>query len=117
MVDTYNPGGIIPPPPIDLNPPVQEAQVVPENNTPIPVGPIAPVVELDKPVEHKYRAVRGSGDQVFLIVENRKHWVLNPETFSKLGFKFGEEEKVEQAYLSTLLPGETITSQNYTKFL
>ena len=110
-------------------PPVQEAEVVEATQEAPPAPKSTPtdapktaeepkeeqvVVEVKK--EHKYRAVRGSGDPIYLIVEGKKHWVLNGETYKKLGYSFGEEDKIEQSELATYPPGKPVTQDNYEEF-
>jgi hypothetical protein len=68
------------------------------------------------PSTYKYRAVRGSGDPIYLLVDGKKHWVLNGETYKKLGYSFGEEEKIEQSELATYPPGKPITGDNWEEF-
>ena len=81
--------------------------------------PEKPTEEQKVPVkkEHKYRAVRGQGDPIFLIVEDKRHWILNSAVFGKLGYAFGEEETIPPAELNTYLPGETITIENVGKYV
>lgn len=125
MADDY---GVVPPWRIPEPPPsVQEAEVIKpvEDKPPEAVeSPVVaeqpkvaqPIPEQPKPV-HKYRAVRGGGDPIYLLVEGKKHWVLNAETFRKLGYRFGEEEKIEPSELATYMPGKPITAENYTEFM
>ena len=111
MTDFWN-QGIIPPTPI------QEAEIVEETKEELsPSISVNTSVSKQEVTEHKYRAVRGSGDPVYLIIDNKKHWVLTADVFKKLGFKLGEEEKVENSELATYLPGETITPENVNKYL
>jgi len=101
--------GIIPPPAPNISPVV---------DTPIP-APIqeAEVVADEAKVEHKYRVVRGSGDPVYLIKDNYRHWVMNLQVMEKLGYKLGEEEKLTQAEMNTFVPGKAITMENVGDFL
>lgn len=108
MDNNYEPGVIPPPPPnivapVDpvAPPPVQDAEVVPD----------------EPKVEHKYRLVRGSGDPVYLIKDNYRHWVMNLQVMEKLGYKLGEEEKLTQAEMNTFLPGKAITMENVGEYL
>ncbi len=119
MADDY---GVIPPWRVPEAPPaIEGAEVIkPVENKPpevveAPVKAEEPPVVQPKPI-HKYRAVRGGGDPIYLLVEGKKHWVLNAETFRKLGYRFGEEEKIEPSELATYLPGKPITAENYEEF-
>jgi hypothetical protein len=129
--NTGNPCNVIPPWRVPEPPPaVEEAEVV---NKPTPEVVESPTTA-EKPPEgysssvspsgipstspstHKHRAVRGSGDPIYLIVDGKKHWVLNGETYKKLGYSFGEEEKIEQSELATFPPGKPITQENWEEF-
>lgn len=118
MTDYWNAG--IVPPSDNISPEVSSTQAAQEE-LPSYEGSTGPSHSTEMPkeekVEHKYRAVRGSGDPVYLIIDNKKHWVLTADVFKKLGYKLGEEEKVENSELATYLPGETITPENYEKYL
>ena len=74
-------------------------------------------VEAEEQPKPKYRVVRGSGDPIYLLTpDHKKHWILNAETFTKLGFKFGDEEKIENSELATYIPGEPITLTNWEQY-
>jgi hypothetical protein len=112
-------GANIQPPPAPVNnlvpeTPIQEAEVVSEPAVPVPQAPVTPTPEKR---EHKYRAVRGGGDQIFIIKDGKRHWVLNAQIYEKLGYRFGEEDRVEQSEIATYLPGETITTVNVDQFI
>jgi hypothetical protein len=52
--------------------------------------------------------VRADGDKVFLLKGGKRYWVTSAEVFAKLGFKFGDEVKIDQATLSVIPEGEPI---------
>jgi len=96
--------------------PQESAKFVPAQETKTADVPKTDQVAVEEKKEHKYRAVRGSGDPIYLLVEGKKHWVLNADVYKKLGYSFGEEEKIEQSELATYLPGKPITGENWEEF-
>ena len=122
MVDFYDPG-IVPPPPFPFD-------AVRETSKPVEEAPEQPVQEVkaEEPAQEtkeqvqeapkpKYRAVRGSGDPIYLLTpDNKKHWVLSAQVYTSLGYKFGDEEKMENSELATYMPGEAITLENWEKY-
>lgn len=52
--------------------------------------------------------VRSIGDKVWLLRGGRKHHVTSPEVYNKLGFKFGDESKIDDATLDVIPEGEPI---------
>jgi hypothetical protein len=99
---------------------VVDAEVVKNLDQEVVQAPVAveePKVEQVVVPTKKYRAVRGSGDPIYILKDGKKHWVLNGETYKKLGYEFGEEEKIEQSELATYPPGKPITQENYTEFI
>ena len=116
MNNDNNPYGVIPPPPLqeEVKPPmyseVQEAELVTSSKE-------TPTKVEEEKKEHKYKLVRGSGDPVYLVTPDRKrHWIINPILMTKLGYKFGEEDKMTPAEVSALQPGEPITFDNWEKY-
>jgi len=79
-----------PPAPEIPKPPVQEAETV------SPSG------------EWQGLPVRTMGDRVFLLKGGKKYWVSNPEVYNKLGFKFGDEVKIDQSSLDIFPEGEPL---------
>lgn len=71
-----------------------------------PVQPVQPTVSGTD--EWKGLPVRAVGDRVFLIKGGKKYWVTNPEVYTKLGFKLGDEVKIDQATLDVLPDGDPI---------
>lgn len=69
-----------------------------------PVTPIQPVQE----GEWKGLPVRALGDRIFLLKGGKKYWITSGEMYSKLGFKFGDEVKIDQATLDVIPEGEPI---------
>jgi hypothetical protein len=81
------------------NKPVQEAEVLsPSLTPPMPQAPN----------EFQGLPVRAGGDRVFILKEGKRHWVSTPEAFARLGFKLGDERRIDQATLSVLPEGEII---------
>ena len=78
---------------------VQEAEIVP----PAPVPPMP-----QTQTEFAGLPVRASGDKVFILKDGKRHWVTSPEAFAKLGFKLGDERRIDQATLAVLPEGEPI---------
>ena len=71
----------------------------PENISPPP----AP-----QPEEFKGLPVRAGGDRVFLLKGGKKFWIMNAEAFARLGFKFGDEARIDEATLSVIAEGEPL---------
>ena len=78
----------------------------PAGATPAPAP--APAPEPEEPKEFVGLPVRASGDRVFILKGGKKHWVVNPEAYSKLGFKFGDEARIDEATLAALSEGEPL---------
>lgn len=80
-----------------------------------PVKPAEPVVEARaeavaevKPNEFVGLPVRAGDDRIWLLKGGKRHWITNAEVYSKLGFKFGDERKIDQETLSVLTEGEPV---------
>ncbi len=78
--------------------------------------------EIDKVVTElsitdKFPSVRATGDEVYLIKDNEKHWITNPETYSLLGYKFGDEIIISPSELANYKTGQAITKVNYQEFI
>jgi hypothetical protein len=58
--------------------------------------------------EFKGLPVRSGGDRIFLLKGGKKAWIANAEAYSKLGFKFGDESKIDQSTLDVIPEGEPI---------
>jgi hypothetical protein len=70
-----------------------------------------PVVEPQGATEEadfKGLPVRAGGDMIFLLRNGKRAWVTSAEVFSKLGFKFGDEVKIDQATLNVIPEGEPL---------
>jgi hypothetical protein len=79
----------------------------PEISMPVPTPPTesTPPVESD---DWKGTPVRSNGDRVFLLKDGKKYWVTNAEVYNRLGFKFGDEVKLDDATLAIIPEGEPI---------
>jgi len=82
--------------------PAEGAVAVPE-----PVVKEAETV-VEEPKEWIGLPVRADGDRVYLLKDGRKRWITSAEVFSNLGFKFGEEVRIDQATLSVIPEGEPV---------
>ncbi len=49
-----------------------------------------------------------SGNKVYLILENKKHWFTNEQSFVSLGYKWGWIKEVDSEYLNSIADGEDI---------
>jgi hypothetical protein len=78
----------------------------PPTPPPQPIQP--PPAPQPLPNEFKGLPVRAGGDRVFLIKAGRKYWISNPEAMSKLGFKLGDEARIDQETLDCLAEGEPL---------
>ena len=58
--------------------------------------------------EFKGLPVRVEGDKIFLLKNGKKHWISSAEALMNLGFKFGDEVKIDQATLNALPEAEPI---------
>jgi len=74
---------------------------------PMPGAPAGPTLEVKE--EWQGLPVRAGGDRIFLLKGGKKYWVQNAEAYQKLGFKFGDECKIDQATLDALEDGDIIT--------
>lgn len=57
-----------------------------------------------------------TGDKIYLVKDDKKYWIKNPETLRALGFDFGAERLVGQDEFSLLESGEPIDMSNYRLF-
>lgn len=66
--------------------------------------------EAEKPVSKKWIGlpVRGDGDKVFLLRGGKKHWITSPKVYEALGFKFGDEGKLDEKTLQVIPEGEPL---------
>ena len=83
---------------------IEEAEVVANENTEKKEEPIVEAV----PTEWQGLAVRADGDQIFILKEGKRRWVTSPEAYSKLGFKFGDERKLDRETLILIPEGTPI---------
>jgi hypothetical protein len=93
---------------------------VPEPGPEVPTYPAKQIPQAEQsqakrptgqPVEQKeFRGtlVRATGDKIFLLKEGKRHWVSTPQALQNLGFKFGDEVRVDDATLMSLAEGEVI---------
>lgn len=85
----------------DVPPDVQVTNVA--DVPPVPQPPAA-----ISPEGFKGLPVRAEGDKVFLLKGGKRCWITSAEVFTKLGFKFGDEVKMDQATLNIIPEGEPI---------
>ena len=89
-----------------VQPPVASSNIPPAQAVQPP--PVPPVSGIPTTSEFKGLPVRAGGDRVFLLKDGKKHWIMTAETFARLGFKFGDEVKIDEATLAVLPEGEPI---------
>lgn len=86
---------------------------------PAPVTPpvLQPVNQSDvqtigdvRPVQGEWQGlpVRAVGDRIFLLKNGKRSWITTKEVYERLGFKFGDEVKIDQATLDVIPEGEPI---------
>jgi hypothetical protein len=81
----------------------KEAEVVPG------IADVPPQTEVEvKPTEWQGLPVRADGDKIFLLKDGKRRWFTSAEAFAKLGFKFGDEVRIDQATLILIPEGEPI---------
>lgn len=73
---------------------------------------IVPIVSSNKVVR-----CQPTGDQVFLIRDNKACWVKTPEVLSALGFGFGDVSEIPSKDFYQLEYGPTITMENVNEFI
>ena len=49
-----------------------------------------------------------TADRVYLIKDGKKHWIKNPETLAKLGFKFSDVKSIKNEEMAKFETGEAI---------
>lgn len=76
----------------------------------VPPAPPAPIPQVPVTTNDDFKGlpVRAGGDRVFILLKGKKYWVSSPEALSKLGFKLGDEAKIDQETLDVLPEGEPI---------
>jgi hypothetical protein len=52
--------------------------------------------------------VRTEGDRIWLLKDGKRFWVTSKEIYESLGFKFGDERKIDEATLMCLAEGEPL---------
>lgn len=88
--------------------------VPPTPPQPAPVVPAPPTNEVQAPItppvqgQFKGLPVRAMGDRVFLLLKGKRYWVTTVEVYNKLGFKLGDESKIDEETLAALPEGEPI---------
>ena len=80
--------------------------VIVQNPADLPPVPQPPTPMLLS--EFKGLPVRADGDKVFLLKGGRRFWITSAQVYSKLGFKFGDEVKIDQATLNVIPEGEPL---------
>lgn len=73
-------------------------------------------VVVDVPVEETTASVEGfkglpvrvEGDRIWLLKNGKRQWVTSKEVYESLGFKFGDERKIDEATLMALPEGEPL---------
>lgn len=58
--------------------------------------------------EFKGTPVRATGDKVFILKGGMKYWVSTPEAYERMGFKFGDEVKVDDETLAVIPEGDPL---------
>lgn len=112
-------GKPIVPPTVAQAPSIVNKEATPSNNTvndPIKEAELAvekakATLEQAKKAKTKDSlglAVRGSGDNVYLLGKGKKRWVTTAEVYANLGFKFGDEVKLDDETLAVIPEGEPI---------
>lgn len=46
-----------------------------------------------------------TGDRIYLVQDETRYWIKNPETLEKLGFNFGQEETINFSEMNKLTDG------------
>ncbi len=97
---------------------VQEAEIISEPAPSIPVEDVKPVESIippeklaEKPLgDIEVRPVRTdeTGDKVYAIRGDKRYWIRNPETMSKMGFYLGSEKKIPFSELLQFSEGEPV---------
>lgn len=74
---------------------------------PIPPAPVPPV---EKPTVSGFKGlpVRAEGDNIYLLRDGKRFWVTSAEVYERLGFKFGDEAKLDQKTLEVIPEGEPL---------
>ena len=52
--------------------------------------------------------VRAEGDKIWLLGNGVRRWITTAEVYEKLGFKFGDEGRIDQETLNVIPEGEAI---------
>ena len=78
----------------------------PELTEEVPVVPAEPQEAVSTPTTGI--PVRLEGDRIYLLKDAKKHWITSAEAYEKLGFKFGDEYKIDQASFDLFSEGEPI---------
>lgn len=55
-----------------------------------------------------------TGDKIYLVRENTKHWITSPAVLAELGFNFGQEKDLDT--LNSIQSGEPIRMDNVDQF-
>lgn len=71
--------------------------------------------ELDYPQPFLARTI-ATGDKMFLILDNKRHWIMSPEVLHGLGFEFGDEKEIKYTQLTKFEEGEAVNLTEMEKF-
>ena len=71
-------------------------------------GATRPIVTPPAPDEFRGLAVRVSGDKVWLLKDGKRHWISTPQAMANLGFKLGDERRIDDETLMVLPEGTPI---------
>lgn len=58
-----------------------------------------------------------SGDKIYFVKGNEKHWVTSPEVLKALGFEFGQEKEIDKNTMAALTSGEPIRMENVNEYI
>lgn len=96
MPNIQAPGIEVPTYPNEQIPQAQQSQATRPTEVPV------------QPKEFKGTLVRATGDKIFLLKDGKRFWVSTPQALQDLGFKFGDEVKMDDATLMCLGEGQPI---------
>ena len=65
------------------------------------------VIKFNKEGGHCVRST-SSGDMVYYVLNDEKHWIKNPETLQKLGFNFHSVKNITNAEFDKIKTGKPI---------
>ena len=88
--------------------PTESAGLVSEPTQPVEEAEV-PQPEAKKEEKNGYTArSEETGDKVYVVREEKRYWIKNPETLGKMGFYLGKEKKIPFSELLQFPEGEPI---------